>query len=317
MTARSNERTAPRVGTVRTPLVHPDDGPFLAWLVLFSALGTLAGLGVALTPNPPEPGWQHLLVERPQVILPESVSDASADHVPDEPVEPAPRVVERVVEREPEAPPTDTPDPHVAPNERAVREAALRSRAVQEQMIARLRRSSGADGTDDAELLADATQTPDQPPIELLRSRFRGSRQDLTLADPLLEPGPHGGHDGTLQAPLVPGPDPSEPDEPTCGADCFGDPEPSLHGDALPVALQGRFRACYESALRGRPGISGRIRLTLTIADTRVTDVHILDDSLGVEDLTACMERAAWRWRALRHDDGPAGPWTVVLRPRR
>ena len=302
-------------GRFPAPWLDLDDAPFLGFVGLFGLLATVFALGIVLAPPPPDPGWTHLVMRGPAVVLP---TDPVEPEVEPEPVVVEPEAhIQRVVVREPE-PEAQGETPSHQERDRRRREAALRAQRVRDGMSARLRSAGDAHDEADLDLLAQATTTVDTgPELDVLRSKFRGPSEDHRLGDDL-----HVGQIGVADGPGAPPPTgapetPPTVDPPCASGGCFPDDAPVMEdGGQLPPALQARFRTCYEVALRTHPGLSGRIEIAAVVRDSRVVEVDLLDDSLAVADVGACAVAATRRWRALRFDDGPVGPWSVVFRPR-
>ncbi|MEE2755153.1 MAG: VIT domain-containing protein [Myxococcota bacterium] len=68
---------------------------------------------------------------------------------------------------------------------------------------------------------------------------------------------------------------------------------------------QGAIRRCYEKQLQNNPGLSGRVKAQLTIAETgRVTSTRIQKNTTGSEVLGSCISRLMKRWRFPKPEGG-------------
>jgi Ca-activated chloride channel family protein len=73
------------------------------------------------------------------------------------------------------------------------------------------------------------------------------------------------------------------------------------------------FQRCYERALEGRPGLSGKVVFKWTIdAEGNVSEVEVTEDTLQDASMLACMER---RVKLMRFETPPGGGEVVVSYP--
>jgi TonB family protein len=67
----------------------------------------------------------------------------------------------------------------------------------------------------------------------------------------------------------------------------------------------GGVRACYSRALKSNPNIFGRLEIQFTIGSTgQVTDVEVLNDTIGSDSLRECIISAVRTWNFPAPKDG-------------
>lgn len=78
-----------------------------------------------------------------------------------------------------------------------------------------------------------------------------------------------------------------------------------------------RMRLCYQTALRRRPKLAGRLVVRFELARTgRVTKVDIVEDELGDEPLARCVSSL---FRSLQFPESPGSAtitYPLLFRPK-
>ena len=111
----------------------------------------------------------------------------------------------------------------------------------------------------------------------------------------------------TLPPPLVTASSAAEAAGPLRGAERAAWQQDVANIEFVATTYAAQVRACYERAIRGLTGVppSGRVELVFVLSEAGYAQsVAVLDDSLGLPVLGACLSQRVSEWRFPR----PVGP---------
>lgn len=256
----------------QVPRHEPADPFFLGLLAMGTFYATILVFGILVAPRSPLPEFD---VDAARPYLPV--------HVPgqQEPVQPTLLAESTPATRDLPAPRTAVPSPPVHEGHHAERRGSGIS-----GRIARFFRSSAP--ANEGDLLRGLAPQAAPKSSAGLRT-IGGGSEDQGLSLPVFE---------ATGAPALSYLEPSVPlilvihVEEAPGAD------PAPDGvEEVVRRMSGRLRACYESELRVRPNLAGRIVLTWDVYDGRVHDVSIEEDDFQLPSFSDCVVQKVKSWR--------------------